>query len=118
MVCIFCTFLFLCLILYIVQKCGVTRATNVQCLVLLQKRVIRLLYGAKRLDHTNLLFYNLRILKVDINVSLYKTMHECISVKGVKIWNFLDSSLISCRNIHQFKKQYTDKILNSYVLES
>ena len=45
-------------------------ATNVQCLVILQKRVIRLLCGAKRLDHTTMLFYNLHILKVPDIVEL------------------------------------------------
>ena len=148
-------------IMYCAEVWGNTYATNVQWLVLLKKRVIRLFCGAKRLDHTNILFYNLRILKVPdlvklktavilfkafhyflpINVqqlfriyeSVYSTRHKCkfiqnhartslksmcISVKGVKLWNSLDSSLISCRNIHKFKKQYTDKILNSYVLES
>ena len=42
----------------IVLKYGVTHATNILCLVLLQKRVIRIICGAKRLDHTNLLFHN------------------------------------------------------------
>ena len=28
----------------------------------------------------------------------------CISVKGVIVWNCLDSSLICCRNVHRFKK--------------
>ena len=42
----------------IVLKYGVTHATNILSLVLLQKRVIRIICGAKRLDHTNLLFHN------------------------------------------------------------
>ena len=150
--------LFMPYIMYCAEVWGNRYATNVQCLVLLQNRVVRLLCGAQRLGHTNILFYNLRILKVPglvklktvvilfrefhyllpINLqqlfriyeSVYSTRHKCkfiqnyarsslksmcISVKGVKLWNSLDSSLISCRNIHQFKKQYTDKILNSCV---
>ena len=47
-----------------------TYATNIDCFVLLQKKVIRLLCGAKRLDHTSRLFYNLRILKVPDIVGL------------------------------------------------
>ena len=66
MVCIFCTILFSCLILYIVLK----YATNIHCLVLLHKRVIRLICGAKRLDHTNLLFHNVHILKIPDFVKL------------------------------------------------
>jgi len=45
-------------------------ATNMHCLVLLQKRFIRLLCGAKRLEHTNLLFYNVNILKLPDFVKL------------------------------------------------
>ena len=153
--------LFLPYIMYCAKVWGNTYTTNVQCLVILQKRVIRLLCGAKRLDHTTMLFYNLHILKVpdivklktaiitlkavhnllQLNVqqffsiyeSVFSTQQECnfiqkyactslksmcISVKGVKLWNALDSSLISCRSVHQFKKYYTDKVLNSYVLSS
>ena len=44
--------------------------------------------------------------------------HMCISVTGVKLWNTLDSSLISCKKFHHFKKCYTDRLLNSYVLLS
>ena len=36
----------------------------IHCLVLLQIRVIRLICGAKRLDHTNLLFNNVHILNI------------------------------------------------------
>ena len=34
------------------------------------------------------------------------------------LWNTLDNSLISCKNVHHFKKCYTNRLLNSYVLES
>ena len=58
-----------------------------------------------------------------INVSSSKSMYVltlksmCISVTGVKLWNSLDNSLISCKNVHHFKKCYTDRLLNSYVLD-
>ena len=51
-------------IMYCAEVWGNTYATNVHCLVLLQKMVIRLLYGAKRLDHANLLFHKVNILKL------------------------------------------------------
>ena len=50
--------------MYCAETCGNTYATHIYCLVLLQKRVIRLIYGAKRLHHTNLLFHNVHILKL------------------------------------------------------
>ena len=47
-----------------------TYATNINCLVLLQKRVIILICDAKRLDYTNLLFHNVHILKIPDLVKL------------------------------------------------
>ena len=47
-----------------------------------------------------------------------KLKSMCISVTGVKLWNSFDNSLISCKNVHHFKKCYTNRLLNNYVLES
>ena len=153
--------LFMPYIMYCAEVWGNTYATNTHCLVLVQKRVIRLICGAKRLDHTNLLFHNVHILKLPDLVKLktaiimfkayryilpmnvqfffkiyesrYSSRHKCkfkqiyvrtnlksmcISVTGVKLWNSLENSLISCINVHHFKKCYTNRLLNSYVLES
>ena len=44
--------------------------TNTQCIILIQKRVIRLIHGANRWDHTNNLFYEYRILKFNDIVEL------------------------------------------------
>ena len=145
--------------MHCVEVWGNTYATNTHCLVLLPKRVIRLICGAKRLDHTNVLFHNIHILKLPDLVKLktaiimfkaycyilpmnvqnnfkiyesrYSSRHTCnfkqiyvrtnlksmrISVTGVKLWNCLDNLLINCKNVRYFKKCYTDKLLNSYVL--
>ena len=55
---------FLAYIMYCAEVWGNTYATNIECLVLLQKTVVRLLCGAQMLDHISRLFYHLRILKV------------------------------------------------------
>ena len=39
----------------------------------------------------------------------------CISITGVKLWNSLENCLINCRNVHLFKKYYTNRLLKSYV---
>ena len=39
-----------------------------------------------------------------------KTM--CISNNGVKLWNSVDSSLIHCKSVHLFKKNYTVQVLH------
>ena len=57
-------------IMYCAEVWGNTCATNIHCLVLLEKRVISLICGAKRLDHTNLLFHNVYILKIPDLVKL------------------------------------------------
>ena len=62
--------LFMPYIMYCAEVWGNTYATNIHCLVLLQKRVIRLICGAKRLDHTNLLIHNVHILKIPDLVKL------------------------------------------------
>ena len=62
--------LFMPYIMYCAEVWGNTYATNIHCLVLLQKRVIRLTCGAKRLDHTNVLFHNVHILKLPDLVKL------------------------------------------------
>ena len=43
---------------------------NIQCIILIQKRVVRLIHGADRWDHTNNLFYEYRILKFSHIVKL------------------------------------------------
>ena len=55
--------------MYCAEVWGNTYATNIHCLVLLQKRVIRLMCGANR-HHTILLFYNVHILKIPDLVKL------------------------------------------------
>ena len=56
--------------MYCVEIWGNTCAANLKCLVLLQKKVVRLICGAQRLDHTSSLFYDLRILKLPDMVKL------------------------------------------------
>ena len=44
--------------------------TNIQCIILIQKRVISLIHGANRWDHTSNLFYEYRILEFNDIVEL------------------------------------------------
>ena len=56
--------------MYCVEIWGNTHAANLQCLVLLQNKIVRLICGAQRLDHTSNLFYDLRNLKLPDMVKL------------------------------------------------
>ena len=62
----------------IVQKYGETHVTNIQCIILIQKRVIILIHGANRWDHINNLFYNYRIQKFNDIVEL-KRLYLCLN---------------------------------------
>ncbi|KAK2182921.1 hypothetical protein NP493_332g01024 [Ridgeia piscesae] len=55
--------LFLPHLMYCCEIWGNMYVTNIQCIILIHKRVIRLIHGANRWDHTNNLFYKYRILK-------------------------------------------------------
>ena len=52
---------------------GNTYATNVECITVLQKRVVRLVCGARRLDHTKPLFKQLGISKC-VDLVKFKTI--------------------------------------------
>ena len=54
---------------------GNTYATNIYCLVLLQKRVIRVICGAKSFDHRNYSEYMNHDIYPDINESSSKSMY-------------------------------------------
>ena len=55
--------LFLSHLSYCCEICGNTYTTNIHGITILQKRVIRLVCGVKRLVHTNALFQQLSVLK-------------------------------------------------------
>ena len=65
-------------IMYCAEIWGNTYAANLICLFLLQKKIVRLICGAQRLDHTSSLFNDLRILKLPDMVKLEtaKTMFK------------------------------------------
>ena len=53
--------LFLSYLIYCVEIKGKTHPTNINGIFLLQKRVIRIMSGAKHLDHMNSLFQQLHV---------------------------------------------------------
>ena len=69
--------LFLPYINYCSEIWGNTYCTNVECITVLQKRVVRLVCGARRLDHTNPLFKQLGILKC-VDLVKFKTSLLCL----------------------------------------
>ena len=89
-----CTAPYFCLTLTIVVKYGETRMLqNVECITVLQKRVVRLICGARRLDHTNPLYKQLGILKfVDLvkfktSIIMFKAYHNVLPDSLQKMFN-------------------------------
>ena len=64
---LYCSF-FLPHLMYCCEIWGNTYVTNIQCITLIQKRVM--IHGANRWDHMNNLFYEYRILKFNDIVEL------------------------------------------------
>ena len=62
--------LFLPYIMYCAEIWGNSYSTSSKCMFMLQKRVLRLICGATRMDHTNMLFYHQHILKLPDVVKL------------------------------------------------
>ena len=85
--------LFLPYINYCSEIWGNTYATNVECITVLQKRVVRLICGARRLDHTNPLFKQLGILKFvylvkfKTSIIMFKAYHNVLPDCLQKMFN-------------------------------
>ena len=121
MVCKFCTILFSCLIKYCAEVWGKKYATNIHCLVLLQKLVIRLICCGKRLDHTNLLFHNVHILKIPDLVKLktamimFKAYRYILPMNVQKVFR-IHESRYSSRHKCKFKQIYVRINLNNMCI--
>ena len=97
-------------LMYCSEIWGNNYKTNIQCIALVQKRVVRLIHGANRLDHTNILFYNSRILKF-VDIVEFKTALFMHSAYYNMLPNNFDKmmekciSLRSSRRTHQFARE-------------
>ena len=105
---------------------GNTYAIDVECITVIQKRLVRLVCGTRRLDHTNPLFKQICIFKC-IDLVTFKTSiimfkeyrnelpdslcsscsYQCNIDVHLNIWReimeFTTSDLTSCRSLQLFK---------------
>ena len=86
--------------MYCAEEWSNTYATNIHGLVFLQKRVIRLICGVKRLDHTNLLFHNVHILKLPDLVKLNTAIIMFKAYRYILPMNVKESSEYMNHDIH------------------
>ena len=102
--------LFLPYLMYCCEIWGNNYKTKLQCIVSLQKRVMRTVYGVSRLEHTNYLFYDSHSLKFPDIVEL-KTVLFMFKAYHIKLPNNLQNLFIkrtplhSTRSTHQFIRE-------------
>ena len=95
---------------YCVHVWGKTHRSNLDCMITLQKRVIRILAGVHPLTHTEPIFSSLKILKfidlVDyiIGIFTYKVYHRDVPKN---IWNQLQWEPQHPWSCHQTNQLYT-----------
>ena len=82
-------------------------ATNLYHLTILQKRAIRLVNNSNYLDHTNPIFHNLNILKLNdlYKVRCLKYMYNVIFLNK---YDFIQSSILSQQVEHNHQTRTTD----------
>ena len=96
--------LFLPYIMYCAEIWGNSYSTSSKCLFILQKRVIRLICGATRMEHTNMLFYDQRILKLPDVVKLktaiimFKAFHNVLPVNVQQFFSIYESAYTTRQN--------------------
>ena len=99
---------------YCVQVWGKTYQSNLDCIVKLQKRVIRLLAGVHPLTHAEPIFFRLKILKfIDvvnyiIGIFMYKVYHQDIS-------RIFENYYAENRNVHDYATRQVDHIHIAYA---
>ena len=95
--------LFLPYMTYCLEIWGNTYKSNTLCIFILQKKVLRIIIGANRYDHTNCIFYNLRILKLyDLvklrtSVIMYQARNNTLPVSIQHIFTRYEGKLLNTR---------------------
>ena len=104
--------LFLPYISYCNEIWGNTYSTNVNCLYILQKKAIRLMFCADRLAHTNEIFKDLSILKVLLYIN-----DICNISNFVKFVLFADDTNIFCssNSLHDLQNLLNRELAKLFV---
>ena len=113
--------LFLPYIMYCAEIWGNSYSTSSKGLFILQKRVIRLICGATRMEHTNMLFYDQRILKLEDVVRLktaiirFKAFHNVLPVNVQQFFSIYESAYTTRQNCN-FKHLYSRTTLKGMCI--
>ena len=109
--------LFLPYMTYCLEIWGNTYQSNTLCIFILQKKILRIIIGANRYDHTNCIFDNLRILKfydlvkLRTSVIMYLARNNTLPVSIQHIFTRYEGKLLNTR--HQI--DFVDKFARTNV---
>ena len=104
--------LFLPYMTYCLEIWGNTYKSNTLCIFILQKKVLRIIIGANRYDHTNCIFYNLRILKfydlvkLRTSVIMYQARNNTLPVSIQHIFTRYEGKLLNTRQQIDFVDKF------------
>ena len=98
---------------YCLEIWGNTYKSNTLCIFILQKKVLRIIIGANRYDHTNcILFYNLRILnlydlvKLRTSVIMYQARNNTLPVSIQHSFTRYEGKLLNTRQQIDFVDKF------------
>ena len=98
---------------------GNTYITNLNGITILPKKVIRIICGKPRLEHTNPLFYEMKMLKfIDIieyltAIIIYKAYHTMLPYNIQSMFQYSTKIAYNTRQKHVFKEKYARTTLKS-----
>ena len=109
--------LFLPYMTYCLEIWGNTYKSNTLCIFIAQKKVLRIVMGANRYDHTNDIFFNLRILKfydlvkLRTSVIMYQARNNTLPLSIQRIFTRYEGKLVNTRQ----KIDFVDKFARTNV---
>ena len=106
--------LFLPYLTYCADILGNTYKSNTQCIFLLQKKIVRIVYGAHFKDHTNVIFQDLiffkfcDLVKLKTCEMMYRAFNKTLPVNLNNIFTVCEpNSLFNMRKKKDFVQKYT-----------
>ena len=104
---------------YCSEICGNTYKTNINCVYLLQKKVLRIVCNVDYRYHSNVLFKELRILKLFDSIELktamlmYKANKKMLPINIQRLFSVAKVTYYNTRQLANMKQVYISKTLKS-----
>ena len=93
---------------------GITYITYINSLYLLLKKVVRTMSKVGRLDHTNALFVDLKLLKLSdlIDLKIAIIVFKVLPSNIMNYFKMIKKDSYKTRHTQDFKQVYTRKLIN------